>query len=60
MTSTQAVIVSSGTSIREANASNSASCSGVASSGGDQNERSPIASIRSWIALRTDAGIACS
>ena len=52
---------SSGTSIRAAYASNSASCSGVASSGGAQNERSPCASIAlAHAPSRTEAGIACS
>ena len=57
-TSTQVVIVSSGTSIFAANASNSAICSGVASSGGAQNDFLPSSSICAFIRSRTDAGIA--
>ena len=52
---------SSGTSIFAANSSNSAICSGVASSGGAQNGfacRAP-SSARA-IRSRTDAGMACS
>ena len=59
-TSTQVVTVSSGTSILATYASNSATCSGVASSGGAQNDFSPSSSIRASIRSRTDAGIACS
>ena len=41
-------------------ASNSASCSGVASFGGSQKLSAPSSVRRSFIAFRTDAGIACS
>ncbi len=60
LTSTQAVTVSSGTSIRADRVSHSVSSSGDASSGADQKLFSPSASMRSRIASRTEAGIACS
>ena len=58
--SSQVVTWSSGTSILAANASNSASCSGVASSGGSQKDFCPASLSCSDIFVRTDAGIACS
>ncbi len=51
---------SSGTRAFATNASNSAICSGVASSGGIQKLRWPAALSRSFIAWRIEAGIACS
>jgi hypothetical protein len=52
------VISSSGTSIFAADSSNSAICSGVASSGGDQNDFLPSSCIFALIRSRTDFGIA--
>src|SRR3954466_16198022 len=57
-TSTRVVIISSGTSIFEANSSNSAICSGVASSGGVHHAFWPTSTIFSFIFSRTDRGIA--
>ena len=48
--SIQVVMASSGTSALATNSSNSASCSGVASSGGSQKLRWPAAARRSFIA----------